>query len=92
MGRLVHQFALLPGIGRKTADRLANHVLSCSNAEAMALAEAIREVKQSIRRCRVCFNLTDQELCSICSNPRRDRKVVCVVEQPKDVNSLEATS
>ena len=91
VGRLVHQFSLLPGIGRKTAERLANHILSCSNAEALALAEAIREVRATIRRCQVCHNLTDRELCSICSDPRRDRKVVCVVEQPKDVNSIEAT-
>ncbi len=92
VGRLVHQFALLPGIGRKSAERLANHILSCSQAEAMALADAIREVKRSIRRCTVCFNLTDREVCHICSDPRRDRKLVCIVEQPKDVNSLEATS
>lgn len=92
VGRLVEEFANLPGIGRKTADRLANHILSCRESDALALADAIREVKRSVRRCSICFNLTDQELCSICRDSRRDRTVVCVVEQPKDVNALEAAS
>lgn len=92
VGRLVEQFASLPGIGRKTADRLANHILSCSERDALALADAIREVKRTVRRCEVCFNLTEQELCSICRDPRRDRTVVCVVEQPRDVHVLEAAS
>lgn len=91
VGRLVHQFSLLPGVGRKSAERLANHIVSCTRAEALALAEAIREVKDTIRRCQVCFNLTDRELCSICANPQRNRNLVCIVEQPKDVNSLEST-
>jgi recombination protein RecR len=91
VGRLVEQFALLPGIGRKSAERLANHILSCRNAEALALADAIREVKQTIRRCNVCFNLTEQETCSLCRDARRDRTCVCVVEQPKDVAALEAS-
>lgn len=92
VGRLVEQFASLPGIGRKSAERLANHILSCPRQEAMLLADAIREVKESIRRCNVCFNLTDQELCPICSDSRRDRTIVCVVEQPKDVSALEASA
>lgn len=92
VGRLVEQFASLPGIGRKSAERLANHILSCREAEAMALADAIREVKKTIRRCNVCFNLTEQEVCSLCRDPRRERKVVCVVEQPKDVAALEAAA
>lgn len=91
VGRLVEQFAALPGIGRKSAERLANHILSCRDSEALALADAIRAVKKSIRRCRVCFNLTEEELCGICRDARRDRRVVCVVEQPKDVAALEAT-
>lgn len=86
------QFAALPGIGRKSAERLANHILSCRESEAMALADAIRDVKKSIRRCRICFNLTEQEICSICRDPRRDRALVCVVEQPRDVTALEAAS
>lgn len=92
VGRLVEQFAALPGIGRKSAERLANHILSCKNSEALALADAIREVKATIRRCDLCFNLTDQELCPICRDPRRDRSLICVVEQPKDVSSLESTA
>ncbi len=92
VGRLVDEFASLPGIGRKSAERLANHILSCTEAEAYALADAIRTVKETIRRCDVCFNLTDQELCPICRDTRRDRTVVCVVEQPKDVSALEAAA
>jgi recombination protein RecR len=92
VGRLVEQFASLPGIGRKSAERLANYILSCRDAEAMALAEAIQQVKKSIRKCSVCSNLTEQEVCSICRDPRRDRTVVCIVEQPKDVSALEASA
>ncbi|WP_437192569.1 recombination mediator RecR [Planctomicrobium sp. SH527] len=92
VGRLVEQFASLPGIGRKSAERLANHILSCRENEALALANAIRDVKQSIRRCKVCSNLTEQEVCSICRDPRRDRTVVCIVEQPKDIAALEAAA
>ena len=91
VGRLVDQLARLPGIGRKTAERLANHLLTVSNAEALQLADAIREVKQSVRRCAKCANLTDQELCALCRDPRRDPGVVCIVEQPRDVTSLEAS-
>jgi recombination protein RecR len=92
VGRLVQEFNRLPGIGRKSAERLANYILSCSNREAAALADAIREVKQTIKRCRICFNLTDKEECHICADPRRDRQLVCIVEQPKDVSALEAAS
>ena len=92
VGRLIEQFNSLPGIGRKTAERLANHVLAISDAEAGELADAIRAVKSAIRRCRVCFNLTEGDTCALCSDPRRERHVVCVVEQPRDVVALEATS
>lgn len=92
VGRLVAQLASLPGIGQKTAERLANHLLACSRSEAMALADAIREVKDTIRRCEICFNLTSDVLCQICSDPRRDRTVVCIVEQPKDVTAIEAAT
>jgi recombination protein RecR len=91
VGRLVDQLARLPGIGRKTAERLANHLLTVSSAEAMQLSDAIRDVKQSVRRCARCANLTDQELCTLCRDPRRDPGVVCIVEQPRDVTSLEAS-
>lgn len=91
VGRLVDRLADLPGIGRKSAERLANHLVSCSKAEALALAEAIREVKDKVRRCSRCFNLTTDELCPICRDPRRDQHVVCVVEQPRDVTALDAS-
>jgi recombination protein RecR len=91
VGRLVDRLADLPGIGRKTAERLANHLVACSREEAMALAHAIHEVKQTVRRCRKCFNLTSEDLCGICRDPRRDPHVVCVVEQPKDVTALDAS-
>lgn len=91
VGRLINEFAALPGIGRKSAERLANHIISATTPEAMRLAEAIREVKQTIRRCTICFNLTDQELCTVCADSRRDRTLVCVVEQPRDVTILENT-
>ncbi|MEW4530731.1 MAG: recombination mediator RecR [Maioricimonas sp. JB045] len=91
VGRLVQRLSGLPGIGRKTAERLANHLLSCSKAEALQLADAIRDVKETVHRCRICFNLTDQDECSICRDPRRDQTAVCVVEQPKDVMLLEAS-
>jgi recombination protein RecR len=91
VARLVSALASLPGIGRKSAERIANHLVMCPRDEALALSEAIQEVKDSIRHCRVCNNLTEQEVCSICSDPRRDRRMVCVVEQPKDVIALEST-
>ncbi len=91
VGRLVNEFASLPGIGRKSAERLANHIVSGSKREALALAEAIKVVKDTVRQCTLCFNLTDKELCSVCSDSRRDRTHVCIVEQPRDVTALEAT-
>jgi recombination protein RecR len=91
VAKLIEEFARLPGIGRKSAERLANYVLSCSGEEANALADAIRTVKTNVRRCSMCFNLTEQPLCRICRDPRRDQHVVCVVEQPKDVVALESS-
>lgn len=91
VAQLVRELSGLPGIGRKSAERIANHLVMCPRDEALALSEAIRTVKDSIKRCQVCFNLTEQDICAICSDPRRDRKVVCVVEQPKDVIALEST-
>ncbi|EDL56477.1 recombinant protein RecR [Gimesia maris DSM 8797] len=92
MGQLIDQFATLPGIGRKSAERLAHYILSIPEPEARQLADAINAVKQSVRPCSVCYNLTEQEVCTICSDSRRDKKLVCVVESPRDVVSLEATS
>ena len=91
VSRLMDQFAMLPGIGRKTAERLTHHILACDEQRALDLADAIRDVKSSVRPCRVCSFLTENDVCAICSDPRRNRKVVCVVEQPRDVISLEAS-
>ena len=90
VARLIYEFSQLPGIGKKSAERLAYHVLNVSQDEAMQLADAIRVVKESVCRCKVCFNLTDGDLCALCQDGRRDGQKVCVVEQPKDVTVLEA--
>ena len=87
--RLTEQFARLPGIGGKTAQRLAFHVLSMSRDEAEAFSKTILEVKDTIKTCPVCQNLTDEELCPICADPERDHSLVCVVADPKDVVALE---
>ncbi len=92
LNRLIEEFGRLPGIGAKTAERLAFHVLKARSDEAMKLADAIRDVKNNIRRCEVCYNFAEQATCQICSDPRRDKSLICVVEQPKDVISLEKTS
>jgi recombination protein RecR len=89
--KLIAEFGRLPGVGPKTAERLAFHILKARPAEAMALADAIRDVKNKIKRCEVCHNLSEQAVCQICSDPRRDKSLICVVEQPKDVISLEKT-
>jgi recombination protein RecR len=91
LNRLIEEFGKLPGIGPKTAERLAFYVLRAKPAEAMALAEAIRDVKNKIKRCEICYNFSEQAVCQICSDPRRDKGLICVVEQPKDVISLEKT-
>jgi recombination protein RecR len=88
---LVSQLSRLPGIGTRTAQRLTFHLLRVPKDEALALAEAIREVKERIGFCRECGNLTEEELCPICSDSRRDRSIVCVVEQPADLLSVERT-
>ncbi|MGH3077700.1 MAG: recombination mediator RecR [Gaiellaceae bacterium] len=88
---LVTQLTKLPGIGRRTAQRLTFHLLSASPGDALELARAIEEVKARVRFCRECGNLTEEELCEVCSDARRDRSVICVVEQPVDVVSLERT-
>jgi len=92
LNRLIEEFGKLPGIGAKTAERLAFHVLKARPDEAMKLAEAIRDVKNNIKRCEICYNYSEQATCQICSDPKRDKSLICVVEQPKDVISLEKTS
>ena len=88
---LMSELAKLPGIGARSAERIAFYLLRASQEDAFCLADAIRGLKENVRHCERCFNLTESALCEICSNPRRDPQVVVVVEQPKDVISLEAT-
>ena len=89
--RLVSELSKLPGIGNRTAQRLAFHILRASAEDAAALAESIREVKERIGLCEVCFNLTDEPRCRICQDTRRDHGVICVVEEPSDVIPMERT-
>lgn len=91
LNKLIEEFAKLPGIGPKTAQRLAFHILKASSDEALALAKAITNVKTKIKRCQICYNYSEQQICSICSDPKRDKTLICVVEQPKDVIALEKT-
>ncbi|HEY1785375.1 MAG TPA: recombination mediator RecR [Pirellulales bacterium] len=87
--KLVDEFAKLPGIGRKSAERLAYHVLRIHKTEALALVDAIRNVKENVHYCRVCYNLAEADECTICTDPRRDATLLCVVEQPRDLIALE---
>ncbi len=86
---LIDKFASLPGIGRKSAQRLAFHVLALSDEEALSFASAITDAKRSVHRCSVCQNLTEGEVCSICASDRRDKSTICVVSEPRDVLSIE---
>ncbi|MGI9473726.1 MAG: recombination mediator RecR [Rubripirellula sp.] len=86
---LVEQLGRLPGIGRKSAERLAFHLLRVSEQEALALADSIRKVRQDVRYCETCFNLSETDTCSICGDVNRDATRICVVEQPRDLMSLE---
>ncbi|MCX7793072.1 MAG: recombination mediator RecR [Thermodesulfovibrionales bacterium] len=88
---LIEELTKLPGIGRKTAQRLAFYILSMPAEEAKAIGKAIIEVKEKARFCSQCFNITDSELCEICSNPSRDRKRICVVEEPSNIAVIERT-
>jgi len=89
---LVAQLTRLPGVGQRTAQRLAFHILRSSTEEALALAESIEEVKERVRFCRECGNLTEEEVCAICEDTRRDHTLICVVEQPADLISVERTA
>ncbi len=89
--RLITELSKLPGVGGRTAQRLAFHILRATDEEALALADAIGEVKQRIGLCEVCFNLADEPRCRICSDERRDPELICVVEEPSDVISIERT-
>ncbi|MBI5369107.1 MAG: recombination protein RecR [Planctomycetes bacterium] len=89
LARLIEELGRLPGVGEKTAERMAIHLLRAPQAEALALADAIRAVKESIRVCALCATLTDRERCGVCEDPARDRDLLCVVEQPNDMWALE---
>jgi recombination protein RecR len=89
IGRLIEELNRLPGVGPKTAERLTHHLLAAPRSEVLALADALRAIKERIRRCSQCCNLTEHELCELCSDPRRDFSTICVVEQPRDLTALE---
>ena len=89
--RLIEEFSKLPGVGRKTAQRLAFHVINMNNNDVEGLAKAIIDAKREIKYCSVCCNITDTDPCSMCSNKNRDSSVICVVEDPRDVAAMERT-
>jgi len=91
LAKLIDEFNKLPGIGTKSAQRLAYYILSMSQNDAEALARAITDAHAKIHKCSKCCNLTDDDLCPICKNPKRDKSIICVVEEPKDVVALEKT-
>ena len=86
---MIEQLARLPGIGRKSAERLAYHLLRVPDSEAFALADAIRHVRENVRYCDICFNLAESEMCNLCRDPSRDQNTVCVVQQPRDLMAIE---
>jgi recombination protein RecR len=88
---MIKEFEKLPGLGKKSAERIAYHLLKVEKKEALALADAIYAVKENVRYCKHCFNLTEQELCEICRDPKRNQTILCVVEQPRDLIALEQT-
>ncbi|MDR2114776.1 MAG: recombination mediator RecR [Planctomycetaceae bacterium] len=89
--RMIKEFERLPGVGKKSAERIAYHLLKVEKKDALALADAIYAVKENVRYCKHCFNLTEQELCEICRDPKRNQTILCVVEQPRDLIALEQT-
>jgi len=91
IARLIDELKRLPGIGQKTAQRLAFHILRADTGEALALAEAIREAKEKIRACSICNNITDTDPCFYCASATRNRKVICVVEEPQNILAIEKT-
>jgi len=88
---MIQQFQTLPGIGKKSAERIAYHILKLPKDKALELADAIRDVKENVKYCKTCYNLSEQELCHICEDPSRDQSLLCVVEQPRDLIALEQT-
>ncbi len=90
--KLIEQLMKLPGIGRRSAQRIVFHILDATKEEALALSEAISDVKEHVRFCSVCNNFSETEVCAICDDPKRDKKLVCVVESPKDVENIERSA
>ncbi len=91
LGRLIEELCRLPGLGARSAQRIALHLLDTPNEQALKLAQSITKLKTSIRKCSVCFNLAEADLCSVCTDDSRDRSVICVVELPKDVIRIEGS-
>lgn len=89
VAKIIDEFTKLPGIGRKSAERMAYHILRVHKAEAIALADAIRDVRENVHYCGTCYNLAEEDTCAICRDPKRDRSLLCIVEQPRDVMALE---
>lgn len=89
VSKLIDELARLPGIGRKSAERLAYHLLRVPKSEALALSDSIRSVRENVRYCKTCFNLCEGEECPICTDPKRDASQLCIVEQPRDLMALE---
>lgn len=89
--RLINEFSKLPGIGRKTAQRLAFYVINMDKEDVLGLSKALVDVKNQINYCKICCNISDSEICSICSNTHRDQSIICVVEDPRDVAAMERT-
>lgn len=86
---VIEQFSKLPGIGRKSAERLTYHILRVNESEAIALADSIRNVRKNVRYCETCFNLAERPSCRVCDDPKREQNLLCVVEQPRDLIALE---
>lgn len=91
ISRLIDEFARLPGVGKKSAQRLAFHVINMDHTQAVSFAEAILDVKRKVKYCERCFNITDQVICDICNDQRRDHELICVVESPRDLIAIENT-
>jgi recombination protein RecR len=91
VNRLITELGRLPGVGQRTAQRLAFHILRLSKEDALALADAIREVKETVGECEICFNLAVGPICKVCEDPRRDPALICVVEEPSDIIPIERT-
>ena len=89
--KLIKEFSRMPGIGEKTAGRLAYYLLNSPDEQVFQLAEAIREVKEKVRFCSICRNITELETCEICSDPMRDHRAICIVEEPSDIRAIEAS-